>query len=162
MTPSSYSVPSRYYKKVLMAACLCLALCASGGAWGRSAGDTTVQESRIGAQETGIGDFAGKHPHEIVSAGEKFERFDDFIIRLKDDHKKDRILVCGMAVQLNRGMRLPEERTPLRKIIYKILKGLPDVSEIRKGLREEIKVRLNAFMGGERIRNIYFTTFVVL
>ena len=145
-----------------MTACLCLALCVSGGAWGRSGGDVPGQGSEIGVQEIGIADSAGKRSREIVSTEENFERFDDFIVRLKGDGREDRILVCGVVMQLNRGMRLPEERVPLRKIIYKTLKELPDVSEIRKGLKEEIKSRLNAFMGGERIRNIYFTTFVLL
>lgn len=113
-------------------------------------------------QETGIRDSAGSTAHGIVSPEERFERFNDFIVRLKGDRREDRILVCSVVMQLNRGMRLPEERARLRRIIYETLKALPGVPQIRKGLREEIKTRLNAFMGGERVKNIYFTTFVLL
>jgi len=162
MTPSSHTAATGYYRKALMAGCLCLALCVSDGAWGRSVGDTPGRGSQNGVQEGGIRDFAGSTAQGIASTEERFERFSDFIVRLKGDRGEDRILVCGVVVQLNRGMRLPEEKVQLRRIIYKTLKVLPGVPQIRKGIREKIKSRLNAFMGGGRVKNIYFTTFVLL
>ncbi len=162
MIPSSHIAAAGCYKKALMILCLSLALCASDGAWGSSVGDTPGRGSGISVQEAGTTDSVKKRPQGIVSTEENFERFDDFFVRLKDDRKKDRILVCVVVMQLNRGMRLPEERTQLRKIIYKTLKERSGLSEIRQGLREKIKVRLNAFMGDEIIGNIYFTKFVLL
>lgn len=162
MRPSSHTAATGYYRKALMAGCLCLVMCVSDGAWGRSVGDTHGRGSHNGVQETGIRDFAGSTAQGVASTEERFERFDDFIVRLKGDRREDRILVCGVVMQLNRGMRLPEERVQLRRIIYETLKALPGVPQIRKGLREEIKSRLNGFMGGERVKNIYFTTFVLL
>lgn len=161
MMPSSHITTTRYYKKALMAVCLGFALCASGGAWGGSTGDTPGREPGVRVQEAGIADCAEKRPGGSISE-ETFEQCGDFIVRLKDGRKKDRILVCAVVMQLNQGMRLPEERTQLRKIIYKILQERSDLSEIREEFREEIKTRLNAFMGGERVSNIYFTKFVLL
>lgn len=134
-----------------MVACLLLTLCASG----RSAGDTLEQESASR-------DFEERALHGTISEEEGFEQFDDFIVCLKDGCKRDRISVCAAAVQLNRGMRLPEEKAALRKVIYKTLQERSEAAEIGKGLREEIKLRLNGYMGEERVRNVYFTKFVVL
>jgi flagellar basal body-associated protein FliL len=162
MMPSSHITATRYYKKALIAVCLGFALCcACDGAWGGSTGDIPGREPGVRVQETEIADCAEKRPGGSASE-ETFEQFGDFIVRLKDDHKKDRILVCAVVMQLSQGMRLPKERIQLRKIIYKTLQERSDLSEIREELREEIKTRLNAFMGGERVSNIYFTKFVLL
>ena len=67
-----------------------------------------------------------------------------------------------MVIELNRGMKLPQERIELRKIIYNILKELSEPPEMRRGLKEEIQSSLNHFMGDEIIKNIYFTKFVLL
>ncbi|MCK4467723.1 MAG: hypothetical protein KAU60_05165, partial [Desulfobacterales bacterium] len=105
---------------------------------------------------------------------------------------KDRILVCDVVIELNRGMKLPQERIELRKIIYNTLKellkiplNLParapvasqwqagpplikgdfqplDLYEIRRSLKEEIKIRLNNFMNDKIIKGVYFTKFVLL
>jgi flagellar basal body-associated protein FliL len=156
MILSSHAAPTGYHKKVLVTVCLFLVFCANGGAYGGPAGDIPPGRGSTG------GNFGEMPLQGTVSTEEQFERFDDFIIRLKDNREEDRILVCSVAVQLNRGMRLPEERISLRKIIYRILKGQSGTAEIGKALKEEIKIRLNEHMGGERIRNVYFTKFVVL
>ena len=45
---------------------------------------------------------------------------------------------------------------------FRTLKERSGSSEPIKGLRADLKTRLNAFMGGERIRTIYLTKFVLL
>lgn len=162
MIPSNRTPAARRYRTVLMAACLCLVLCVSGGAWGGAAGDTPAQGSGAGVLETRIDGSPGRRPHGVASMEERFERFDDFIVCLKDGRRGDRILVCGVVVQLNRGVRIPGERTHLRRTIYATLKGLTASPRIQRGLREKIKVRLNALMGGAGVKNVYFTKFVLL
>ena len=93
---------------------------------------------------------------------EQFEYFNYFIVYLKDDHRKNRVLTCDVVIELNQGMKLPQKRIELRKIIYNTLKKFSGLSEIKRGLKEEIKSSLNNFMDDEIIKNVYFTKFVLL
>lgn len=189
MTLLSQIVIAGYYKKALMAICLCIALFAGSGSargQGSGAGDQgsgvryqmpdyegqksevrdqrsgiVGQESEEGTKESGIRD----QKLEVEDQGvfeERFEYFNDFIVYMKDDRKKDRILVCDVVVELNRGMKLPQERTELRKILYNTLKKPSDLHEIRRSLKEKIKIILNNFMGDEIIKNVYFSKFILL
>jgi flagellar basal body-associated protein FliL len=132
------------------------------------------------------GSEAGDQKSEVGDQGfceERFEYFNDFIVQLKDDRKKDRVLICDVVIELNRGMKLPQERIELRKIIYNTLKEplkIPppasqaralrargdfhpsDLYEIRKSLKEKINISLNNFMGDEIIKKVYFTKFLLL
>ena len=161
ISPSHFATRG-YCRKALMVASLCLVLYAGDGAYGRPVGETLRAGSRVGVLEEGIRASSEKRPQWRFSAEAKFEGFEDFIVHLKDDRKKDRILLCTVVVEMNRGMTLPGERTPLRRIIYMTLKERSGSSEPIKGLRADLKTRLNAFMGGERIRTIYLTKFVLL
>jgi len=155
-------LPSRvttgYYKKALMAVCLCIAVFAGGGAFCGPAGNDLGQPSAVSRQKF---------------CEERFECFDDFIVHLKDarvpvfrdEHgtgRKNGILLCNVVVELNQGMGLLKERIELRKIIYKTLKELSGSPEIRRGLKETIKIRLNNFMDAEIIKKVYFIKFVLL
>jgi len=142
-----------YYKKVLIAICLCVAVLADSGV---VAGRGLVDGDR---ERT---DCAENNAREAVSTGVRFECFNDFIVPLKDSNRKDRILVCDVVIELNQGMKLPKERAEIRKIIYKICKGLSCSSEIRKRLRETIKINLNNFMDNEITKNVYITRFILL
>ncbi len=155
-----------YYKKALMALCVCLALFASYDTCGKSAG------SKLDEIHENKGSL-GSNSFKITSLREKFEYFDEFIVYLKNDRKpayskkqgagrEDRILVCSVVIQLNRGVKLSKERLVLRKIIYKILKELPGLLERGNWPKGEIKSGLNEFMGGEIVKNVYFTKFVLL
>jgi len=133
--------------RVLMAICLCIALFAvdesARGQWP----EVKDRRSEVRDQEF---------------CEEKFEYFNDFIVHLKDDRKKDRILVCDVVIELSQGMKLPEERIELRKIIYNTLKKPSDLHEIRRSLKEKIKIILNNFMGAEIIKNVFFPKFILL
>lgn len=147
MTLFSRFVATGYYKKVLMAICLCVMVFAGiGFVWGQELGARDQDpEVRL------IPDCCGE-----------IQYFKDFIVHLKDSNRKDRILICDVAIELNRGMKLPQKRTGLRKIIYKALEERSGSPEIKRGLKEAIKIRLNNLMGDEIIRKVYFTKFILL
>lgn len=151
-------VSARYYKPALMAVYLFVTVFSCSNAFCGSVGNDFSLTSGINRQP-----FAEK----------RFKQFDNFIVYLEDtrnpvfrnEHgtdRKDRILLCDVAVELNQGMELSKERVELRKIIYKTLKQLSASLEIRKGLQEAIKIRLNNFMGDEIIKQVYFIKFVLL
>lgn len=151
-------VSARYYKPALMAVCLFVAVFSGGSAFCGSAGNDLSLTSEINRQP-----FAEK----------RFEQFDDFIVYLKDarepgfrdEHgtgRKNGILLCNVVVELNQGVELSKERVELRKIIYKTLKEMSASLEIRRGLQEAIKIRLNNFMDAEIIKQVYFIKFVLL
>ena len=177
MTLLSQIVVTGYYKKALMAICLCIALFAGSGSVRGQGPEVRDQKSGIRSQGSVV------RGQEFCE--ERFEYFNDFIVYCKpvcrDEHGaggKDRILVCDVVIELNQGMKLPQERIELRKIIYNTLKELLkiplnpplikgdfqplDLYEIRKSLKEEIKIRLNNFMNDKMIKGVYFTKFVLL
>jgi len=143
MISLSRFVVTGYYKKILIAVCLCAAVFAGIGF--------------VGGQG-----FCEENSRETASAEERFEYFNDFTVFLKNNNRKDRFLICDVAIELNQGMKLPEERAWLRKIIYKALKELSSSPEIRRELKKAIKIRLNNFMDDEIIKNVYFTKFILL
>ncbi|MBW2632009.1 MAG: flagellar basal body-associated FliL family protein [Deltaproteobacteria bacterium] len=153
MTLLSRFVTTGYYKKVLIAMCLCVAVFADSG---------FIRGQELGPGDQEQIDFVKKGLRETASTEVRFEYFNDFVVPLKDSNRKDRILICDVAIELNQGMKLPKERTGLRKIIYKALKELSGSPEIRKELQETIKIRLNNFMDDETIKKMYFTKFVLL
>jgi len=140
MTLLSRLVYTGYCKKILIAICLCVAVFAGSG---------FVQGQK--SEASLIPDCCGK-----------FQYFNDFIVLLRDSNRKDRLLICDVAIELNQGMKVSEEIAGLRKIIYKTLKELSGSPEIGRKLKEAIKNRLNSFMGDEIIKSVYFTKFFVL
>ncbi len=149
--------PARCFGGILVTGCLLLILLlaadgnASGGHIREIALPGSISES---SAERFVG---GEGP-----GGEHFERFGDFTIPLKDAAGGDRILVCTMIVALHRGMDLPEERTGLRTVIYRVLRERSGAAEMEKGLRKDIKERLNIALRGDKVQDIYFTRFVLL
>jgi len=151
----NHRVSAGIFGKTMLAVFLLFALTADVNASGGSVGDTAGEKSALG-------DSGGSSDGGNISGGERFERFDDFTVPLKDVHGGDRILVCTMIVELHRGANLPEERCGLRKIIYGTLKERSGATDMKKGLRKVIKERLNIALQGHTIRNVYFTKFVLL
>jgi hypothetical protein len=70
------------------------------------------RKSGVGSQKSGVRgqDLCEVSSQETLSTEERFGYFNDFIVHLKDDRRKDRILVCDVVIELNRGMKLPQER----------------------------------------------------
>jgi flagellar basal body-associated protein FliL len=170
--------------RVLMAVCLCIALFAGNGSvrgQGPEIGGQSLPPVSLAGSEVRSQELCEVSSQETLSTEERFEYFNDFIIHLKDDNKKDRFLICDVVIELNRGMKLPQKRIELRKIIYNTLKELlkippsplyqrgvrgdfhpSELPEIRRGLKEEIKISLNNLLDDEIIKKIYFTKFVLL
>ena len=150
-------VITRYYKIILASMCLFIALHAVDGALSSQAENVSGQKSEVIPQTV----------HEKM-----FENFDNFIVYLKDPHavednqqginRKERILICNVAVELNPGMGLSNERVELRKIIYNTLKEQWDFFKIQSRSKDEIKIRLNHYMNAEAIKKVYFSKLVVL
>jgi len=89
-----------------------------------------------------------------------FQYFKGFVVCL--DRCDDKILVCDMALELRQDMKLTKNRVDLRKAIYDICLKISDIPGTRRFLKKEIKTCLNEFMGGNIIRQVYFTKFVLL
>ncbi len=142
---------------MLIAVCMCVAAFAGGGS-------ASGQKSEVGGQGAEVGGqrFREESSQGTASTEERFEYFNDFIIHIKGVHKKDRILLCDVVIELNRGAKLPKDRAELRRIIYKTLKELLDLYGNRRKLKKEIKIRSNNFMDDEIIKSVYFTRFVLL
>jgi len=153
-------VSTGYYKKVLIAMCLCAVVFADSGFAGGQELGAVNQGPEVRDQEQI--DFVKRSLKETIFMEGKFEYFKDFTVHLKDSNKKGRILICDVAIELNQGMKVSEEIAGLRKIIYKTLKELSGSPEIGRKLKEAIKNRLNSFMGDEIIKSVYFTKFFVL
>ena len=108
-----------------------------------------------------------------IADEERFEQFDDFIVRLRYNNKivcrdaknadvNGRVLLCTVIVQMNEGMELPKDKLQLRKVIYGALKKPLDSVDIRETIREEIKLKLNTFVGEGKVHGVYFAKFILL
>ncbi|MBW2569457.1 MAG: flagellar basal body-associated FliL family protein [Deltaproteobacteria bacterium] len=157
-----------YKKKELVIACLCIVLLAGSWFVMDQRSEIRSQKLEVGSQKSEVGSQkpeVGSQKSEVRDQGfckEGFECFNDFIVYLKDDRGKDRVLICDVVVELNQKMELSQKKIELRKNIYNTLKKLSGFSEIKRELKEEIKSSLNKFMDDEIIKDVYFTKFVLL
>jgi flagellar basal body-associated protein FliL len=93
--------------------------------------------------------------------------FNDFIINLKDKAGRSRILLCDVVLdvdekniaQLGRGQNV-------RNLIYQTARGKNTVAlkslDERKRLKNELAVELNKMFGEGIVRNVYFTSFIIM
>jgi flagellar basal body-associated protein FliL len=94
--------------------------------------------------------------------------FKDFVIDLKDKAGKSRILMCDVVLDVNEEKNIAElERGQnVRNLIYQTAKGKNAVAlksmEERKRLKKELSVELNKMFGEGIIKNVYFTSFIIL
>ena len=162
-------------RKELKVACLCIVLFIGSLFIMSQMLEIRSHESEVGGQKSEVesqslevrgqmSEVRGWKPEVRgqVLREERFEYFNYFIVHLKDDRRKDRVLICDVVIELNREMKLSQKRIELRKVIYNTLKKLSGLSEIKRGLKGEIKSSLNNFMKDEIIKNVYFTRFVLL
>jgi len=166
MTSCNKATVSKWFRIPLMILCISIAVFAGYDTGGEPTGD----ESR---EIVALRGSRGVNSFKIKSLSERFEYFDEFIVyvrgkpRASNRDRKDaggdgRILVCSVALQLCRGMKLTKERVLLRKIIYEQLQELPPAGGVGKRQKARIKDKLNAFMGNAIVKNVYFTRFVLL
>jgi flagellar basal body-associated protein FliL len=115
-------------------------------------------------------DLAVKSPAVTVVEFAKTNRvsFRDFVIDLKDKTGKSRILMCDVALDVNEEKNIAElERgQTARNVIYQTVKGKNAVAlrsiEERKRLKKELSVELNKLFGEGIVKNLYFTSFIII
>ena len=92
----------------------------------------------------------------------------DFVITTNDDRGKCLVMTCDLTFELSPGQDviLQQNIAEVRKIIYDTLKRksivFPLEPRIKSVLKEEINKSVSGFLGGDGIKNIYFTKFVVI
>lgn len=95
----------------------------------------------------------------------KFECFNDFIIYVCREKEKVGVLLCDIVLELNYGIKLSGDRRDLRKLLYRTLKSLDqenDSRNLKKQLRENIKVAINTAMGQNVVKEVNFVKFILL
>ncbi|HUT64097.1 MAG TPA: hypothetical protein VMZ04_09085 [Anaerolineae bacterium] len=95
----------------------------------------------------------------------KFEYFNDFIIYVCGEKGKVGVLLCDIVLEINYGMKLSDDRGDLRKLLYRTLKSLDqenDSRNLKKQLRKNIKVAINAAMGQKVVKEVNFVKFILL
>jgi flagellar basal body-associated protein FliL len=94
--------------------------------------------------------------------------FNDFIIDLKDKAGKSKILMCDVVLDVNEEKNIArlERGQNVRNLIYQTAKGKNAVDlrslEERKRLKKEIAVELNKIFGEDIVKNVYFTSFLII
>ncbi len=126
--------------------------------------DVPVPFYRAEMQDVGV------HRVETVegvwSLDENVERFNDFVIDLRDEQGNHRLLICNVTLGLSKDIKVSENRVDVRRIIYKTAKKIKIAQvtsvDVRKRLKETIRSELNNFWGEEAVKQIYFVKFVLL
>ena len=107
-----------------------------------------------------------KEKVSVVLEAANIERFDDFVISMKDDHGNYRVLICDIALELSKDAKISESRVNIRRTIYKAAKKkrIDQVMthNFRKTLKKAIKFELNNYLGEKIIKQVYFTRFVLM
>jgi len=92
----------------------------------------------------------------------------DFVVTTNDDRGKCLVMTCDLTFELSPGqdVTLQQNIAAVRKIIYDTLKRksivFPLEPRIKNVLKEEINKSVSGFLGGDVIKNVYFTKFVVI
>jgi len=93
------------------------------------------------------------------------ENLDSFLVDLKDEHGHYRVLVCDIAIMMNRDEKISGNKSELRKWTYIALKnnGAHVLTSPRaySTIKKEIRDELNGLLGGG-IKEVYFTKFMIL
>jgi flagellar basal body-associated protein FliL len=103
-------------------------------------------------------------PRADVTLLRPIENLDSFIIDLSDEHGHYKVLVCDIAIEVEPGKRMGENKAEVRKKIYNALKDKSMYILKTAGyhtIKREMRDELNRIMGGG-IQEVYFTKFVIL
>ena len=107
---------------------------------------------------------------EVVEPAEKVITiyFKDFIIDLKDNVGKSKILVCDVAIDVNDNQNIAQlvNNKDVREIIYRTAKGKSAVAlrslDERKRLKDEMAKELEKMLGEGIVKNVYFTNYIIM
>jgi flagellar basal body-associated protein FliL len=108
-----------------------------------------------------------KDAGEAIVAGSPYIAVDRFMVNLKDDAQRDVILLCDLTLEAADPGRLsPEQKTDLRRIIYRKFKQRKAeqvrVPKFKQEFAGELKAELNGIYGENFITGVYFTRFIIL
>ncbi len=163
MIPLNDILPKYCFWKKIFALCIFVAVCNSSLVYGGDIlGSDGLSDFHAIVKDAGAKEVSERLLPDVLSREETFQQFEEFTVPLQEGLKKGRILVCTLVIEPNQGVIFPEDKASMRKIIYGILKGQKDISQSRRRLKEDIKAGLNAFMGGQGVKDIYFTKFILL
>lgn len=103
-------------------------------------------------------------PRADVTLLRPIENLDSFIIDLSDEHGHYRVLVCDIAIEVEPGKKIGENKAEVRKKTYNALKSKSAYILKTAGyhtMKKEMRDELNRILGGG-IQEVYFTKFVIL
>jgi flagellar basal body-associated protein FliL len=95
-------------------------------------------------------------------------RLDGFVVDVKDDGGNIRVLICDIVLEPFQGQSVKgiESRIDIRQVIYRILQshqvGQLMSPEGRSALKSEIKGQLVRSLGEGKVKEVYFTRYMVL
>jgi flagellar basal body-associated protein FliL len=98
----------------------------------------------------------------------KLAQFDGFAIDLRDEKGNIRIAFCDIAVEMDKPQAADAmgDLTHLRNVVYTVLKKKIAIDgpspEGRHRIKTELKNELNHLLGGNFIKDVYFTRFEVI
>jgi len=108
----------------------------------------------------------------LTTAGEEEKAqvafFNDFVINLKDNAGKSRILMLDITLEVKGDAQVDEEinKSAIRNMIYNMAKSKNAVAmksmEERKKLKMELSAELDKMFGEGFVQSVYFTKFVIL
>jgi flagellar basal body-associated protein FliL len=106
-------------------------------------------------------------PGEANTGSSPFLAFDKFLINIRDDSGKNMIVFCDLALEAaDPGRISPEQKMDLRRAVYRKFKQRRAdqirVPKFKQEFAGELKAELNGIYGGNFIKNVYFTRFIIL
>ena len=105
-------------------------------------------------------------PAPNLATGDALEHFHNFAIDFKDGQGNYKVLLCDVALELNKGVKLSREPADIRKVIYKTLQAKTIESltagKGKKALKKELESELDRILGGQAVKQVYFTRFTLL
>jgi flagellar basal body-associated protein FliL len=163
-----------FNKLILIGAPLLIAvLLVSGMLWFYLGKKVITQQGppvKVLAQKKEKNEAAGKVAPLVAVESGKINKvfFKDFVIDLKDKAGKSRILMCDVVLDVNEEKKIAqmEGGQNVRNLIYQTAKVKNVVAlkslEERKRLKKELSVELNKIFGNGTVKNVYFTSFIIM
>jgi len=102
---------------------------------------------------------------EVRSIHENIENLDSFVIDLRDEHGNYRVLVCEIAIVVNKDKKISANKVEMRNMAYNALKKkgkyVLTSSKAYSAIKKELRDELDGLLGGG-VKEVYFTKFILL
>jgi len=105
---------------------------------------------------------------ETSSAPYSGTRLDGFVVDVKDDGGNLRVLICDLVLEPVPGQAVKdlEFRIDIRQTVYRILRAREVrqlmVPEGRSVLKKEIQAEMVRLLGDGKVKDVYFTRYMIL